>query len=53
MYIEEDDISTQLRERTERTAILSDVSDDIGEGNKDGTKMVYNGSTAYSFNSNQ
>lgn len=49
---ENDDISKQLREKSETIAIMDDVSDETEEGAKDANAVVYNGSTVLSFHSN-
>ena len=51
-YNGDEDISKQLRDKSEREAILPDMSDDV-EISTDGNQRVYNGSTAYSFTSKQ
>ena len=49
---ENDDVSKQLREKSETVAIMDDVSDENEESAKDTNNVVYNGSTVLSFHSN-
>jgi len=51
-YNDQEDVSKQLRDQSEREAILPEMNDDV-EISTDGNLRVYNGSTAYSFNSKQ
>ena len=49
---ENDDVSKQLREKSETVAIMDDESDENEESAKDSNNVVYNGSTVLSFHSN-